>query len=306
MYKNRRFELYLLKNTILSMLPALIVYVAVLVIISAFNISGKFMFEYATGPSAVSKMHDNNIENVELHISRANYLGYDYFKNDKIAGRYYYTFLDGKCVFLIIDSRDDVIYDYVIRGVIKSDKVSYRYLLSQCAADMNIEMDELESITFGYVISEVDYKRVFYLIVQVMIVAVLLIAMNVILVGIYRILFPWRTPSVKDINGVANGKLAVEELNKQLSDNLLINQKHILITDKYLVSPSLFRTDVILTDHIEVWSKHMERKRKFIKNKDIYKLIISDSEDIFYEQEFDDESMVDEIIEFLDKNCGKA
>lgn len=301
MFKNRRFDLYLLKNTILSMLPALAVLVAMMAIISHFEIANKFTFEYADGPDALQRIYDRQVYNVKLHVDRADYLGYDYYLDDDMAGRYYYSFIDGKCIILLIDSKEDVILDYTVKGLIKSDSALYQYLLAQCASDMGIDVEQLQNAAYGYVISEVDYPELFYGIVQIVILIVICIIIITLLEGIYRIILPWKTPSVKAINGVANGKLVVKDLNKQLKECLLLKQKDILVTEKYLIAPSAFRTDVILIDHIEVLSKHMERKHGIFGSKDVYKLIISDSEDMFYEQEFENEQMIDEIIPLLEK-----
>lgn len=301
MYKNRRFDLYLLKNTVLSMLPAMVVLVAMMAMMYHFEIAKKFTFEYADGPDELQRIYAEEVYNVKLHVDRADYLGYEYYLDDNLAGRYYYSFIDGKCIIFLIDSKEDVILDYTVKGMIKADTAIYQYLISQCADDMGIDVEQLQNVTYDYVISEVDYPEFFYGIVQLVIFVVICIIIITILEGIYRILFPWKTPSVKSINGVANGRLVVKDLNNQLKNCLLLKQKNILVTEKYLVAPSVFHTDVIMIDNIEVLSKHMERKRSFGRSRDVYKLIISDSEDMFYEQEFENEQMIDEIIPLLEK-----
>ncbi|MGN0396352.1 MAG: hypothetical protein ACI4EF_13395 [Coprococcus sp.] len=302
MYKNKRFDLYLLKNTLMSILPALIVIIVMMILITHFNISERLSFEYLGSPAALDSSYEKRTYNVCFHIDRADYMGYDYYLDDKLAGRYYYAFIDGRCMVFLIDSRDDVILDYDVKGVVKADTALYQYLISQCALDMGIDTEQFQKVTYDYVISEVDYPKVFYEIIRLVIILILLISMIIVLEGIYHIIFPWKTRSVKSINGVANGKLVVKDLNNQLRDKLLLKQKDIIVTEKYLVAPSLFHTDVILIDHIEVLSKHMERKKHLLlKNRDIYKLIISDSEDMFYEQEFENEQLIDEVIPLLEK-----
>ncbi len=302
MYKNKRFHLYLLKNTIAFIVPALLVFTVLMGLISHFNIMDRFTFKQLINTEIPESSAINKSDNVKIHIDHAEYMGYDYYLDNKKAGRYYYTFIDGKCIVMLINSKEDVISDYDIKGVIKEDTTLYRYLLNQCANDMDMNIEQLEQITYDYVISEVDYPENFYNMVQLFIALLIVMMLFHILQGIYWLIFPWKTPSVKSINGVANGKLVIHDLNKQLRDKILLEQKDIIVTEKYIIAPSLLHTDVILIDHIEVLSKHMERKKHLLfRNRDVYKLIISDSEDMFYEQEFENEKLIDEVIPLLEQ-----
>lgn len=301
MFQYRRLDLLLLKNTAMTVLPALIILTVILCGISYFKLFQNLEFEKIDTLHQLDVAYEDNIRNVELTLDRADYLGYDYYLDGKKNGRYYYSFMDDKCLILLIKSDEDVLLDYTVKGRMKLDNTLYDYILGQCAEDMGITTEQLKSVTYDYVISEAEYPAAFSKIIKVAVIFVIGISLFTVFEGIIWIFLPWRHPQIKNTHGIGEPKLAVRDINRQMHDALMLKQGNVMVTRKYLIVSSLFKTDIIRLRDIEVISKHKERKRSFpwIHGKDVYKLIISNSGDMFYECEFPNEALVDEILPLL-------
>jgi hypothetical protein len=172
---------------------------------------------------------------------------------------------------------------------------------------MNMELDQLKAVTYDYVISEVDYPYVFYTIVKAAFyIAITIIILSVIEAFIY-IICPWLHPQIRRVRKIKNKRLMVGDINRSIHDTTIYHSRNVTITRKYMIITSLFRTDIIVLRDIEVVSKHKERKRLCLPGaeRDVYKIIISNSEDMFYEHEFYDESIADSIMQIIQKRINK-
>jgi hypothetical protein len=291
----------LLKNTIMTLIPIIAILTLMVWGMHHFKLLNNLDFAKVNSLNELDEVYEAGTENVEMTFDKLSYLGYDYKLNGKTAGGYYYAFLDDMCVVVLIDSNETSLYDYTVKGVVKNDNTLYSYVLTQCAEDMNLELEQLKAVTYDYVISEVDYPYAFYTIVKAAFyVAVIIMILSVAEALIY-IVCPWLHPQIRRVKKIKNKRLLVRDINRSIHDTTIYHNKNVTVTRKYLIITSLVHTDIIILSDIEVISKHKERKRSLIPGtrKAVYKLIISNSEDMFYEHEFPEESTIDEMMRFL-------
>lgn len=299
MFETRRLNLLLLKNTIMALLPAVVILLIIIASMAHYNLLGNLEFHQIKNLEDLDAAYYDNIENVQITFQEIDNMGYDYTLNGKKAGSYYYAFLDGKCVILLVDSDEARLYDYTVKGQLKQDNTMYNYLLGQCADAVGFSLDQMKSVTYRFVISEVDYPRVFYGIVKTAFYLAVLIVVFSIVEGLVCIAFPWLHPQMRKLKGVSSRRLIAGDINRQIHDAVRFDRGNVIVTKKYLIISTWMYTDIIILKEIEVISKHKERKKVFLGEKTVFKLIISNSRDMFYEHEFKNEDILDEMIPLI-------
>ncbi len=234
-----------------------------------------------------------------MAFDKLQYMGYDYCMDGKRVGGYYCAWINDKFMIVLIDDTETVIRDYTVQGQLKKDPATCSYILSQCAESAGISKEQLEKITYDYMISEIDYPKTFYGIVKLAFyLALAMMALSLVEI-VCCIFCPWYHPRIRHLQGVFDRKLVVRDINRQLHDAVVYESHNCYVTKKYLIISTLFRTDIVLLRNIEVISKHTERKGRTGHN--IYKLIISNAAGMIYEHNFKSESIVDDIIPLIQK-----
>lgn len=304
MFRYKKLELLLLKNTVMSVLPMVLLLIAILCGMSWFHVFEHLRLADIDTVDQLEAMKENHVSNAEMTLERADCLGYDYYLDGKKSGSYYYSFMDDTCVIFLIDSTEEVLTDYKVRGKVMYDNTLYHYILEQCAKDMDMTSEQLQNFTYAYVISEIDYPALLNDIMKLALIFMITVTVLFVIEAAVWTLMPWRNPQIRKIYGVSSDpKYLVADINKQLSDSLRFQQGNVSITKRYLIVSSLFKTDIIRIRDIGVVSKHKEGKRSFLfrNSQPVYKLIISNSASLFYEYEFTDEAFVDAIIPYIQR-----
>lgn len=307
MGQNKKLNFLLLKNTILSLIPAILIMVVILCCMRYFHLLNNLDFYSVERPSELQQLYESGITNVEMTFPQLHEMGYDYQLDGKKTGSYYYAWVDGKFMIVLIKSEEPVISDYVVQGQLKEDAAVYSYILSQCAESAGMDTKQLEKMSYRYIISEVDYPKTFYRIVKIALyLAFAMIALS-ILELIVCIFCPWLHPQIRRIKGVSDKRLLVRDINRQLHDALLYENKNYLITKKYFVVCSGLRTDIILLRDIDVVSRHKERKRivPWRAEHPVYKLILSTANGRIYEYDFRNETIINDMLPYLSRSGSK-
>lgn len=303
MFAYKKLDLLLLKNTMMSVLPFILVLAFILGGMAYFNVFKNLECETVDSLQQLETAYKNDRYNIEITLDRLDNLGYDYYLDGKKSGSYYYTFMDDTCLILLIGSNEDVLYNYTVRGRVKLDNTLYYYILEQCAKDMGMTREQLQSFTYDYVLSEIEYPELFNNIVKIALVFVILITLYIVLQGVIWTLMPWKHPQIRKLHGIMDTERTVSDVNRQIHDFLKLKEGNVIITKRYLIVSSLFKTDIMRLRDIGSCHKHIVKKRSFpwIQTKDRYKLILSNSVDMYYEYEFLDEELVDKMIPFLER-----
>ena len=303
MFEYRKLELLLLKNSIMTFIPALLTLLFAGFILIRFDVISNVSAVSCSAAGEVTAAYDSGNYNVEIEVSYLRSLGYDYLLDGEKAGEYYYSYMDGKYMIFLLEEDSEVLHNYTVRGRLTKDNTVYNYILEQFASDMGIETDQLKAMVYGFIVNEPDKTSDIYTAIIVVIAIVMGVICILMIECLIWIFFPWMHPQLRKEKRYGDLKYLMRDINRQIHDALKYKSGDVIITGKYFIVSTLYKTDIIRLKDIEVISKHMERKKTFPpgRYRTVYKLIISNSKILFYQHEFVKEEAVDEILPLLKK-----
>ena len=160
--KNRKFESYILKNRIPGIILSLIMVGCMIIMAWHFSLPDRIRSRTYRSIADVESRANPNDRDVTITVDRADYIGYDYYVDSERQGRYYYCQQDGRYAILLIRSNEDVLLNYTLRGRVVSADDVYTSIVDGLAQDMGIPSQQLESKVYPLIISEVDFPRIYY------------------------------------------------------------------------------------------------------------------------------------------------
>lgn len=169
---------------------------------------------------------------------------------------------------------------------------------------MGIPSQQLESKVYPLIISEVDFPRIYYNMMLLVLVLTALWALYNIVRCIYSVCCPWKVSGMQVVSGGKADRNTVRDIDEQLRYNLYYDQDGIAITDKYLVYHGTWHTDVVELSTIETFKKLRTSANIGPADKKIYKLLMVDVDGVTYEQDFKTEAAIDEALSYL-RDSGK-
>ena len=287
----------------MSLLPTIVIMLLIVGGMRHFHLLNNLDFYHVDDPQQLGVLYDAGTTNVEMRFQKLTYMGYDYEIDGERVGGYYYVWVNGKFMVVLLDSDETIICDYLVQGQLKKDPAAYNYILSECAESVGIEQQHLETITYDYLISEVDYPKTFYMIVKAALIIAFAVIILSIIEGIVYWFYPWKHPQIRQMKGYRDKKLLTGDINRQLHDALVYETGNCYVTRKYLVIWTPFRTDIIVLRDIDVVSRHKETKKilPWMPPRDVYKLIISNANGAIFEHDFHDEKILDTILPYIQK-----
>ena len=302
--KNRKFESYILKNRIPGIILSLIMVGCMIIMAWHFSLPDRIRSRTRTisqtggrrlGPWNRLRMRASACwaepeRGVEKGVER--------------QGRYYYCQQDGRYAILLIRSNEDVLLNYTLRGRVVSADDVYTSIVDGLAQDMGIPSQQLESKVYPLIISEVDFPRIYYNMMLLVLVLTALWALYNIVRCIYSVCCPWKVSGMQVVSGGKADRNTVRDIDEQLRYNLYYDQDGIAITDKYLVYHGTWHTDVVELSTIETFKKLRTSANIGPADKKIYKLLMVDVDGVTYEQDLKTEAAIDEALSYL-RDSGK-
>ncbi len=307
MFENNKLNLFLLKNTIISLIPVAILIAAVIIAMQHYDLFTNLDFYSLDDPSQIEQAYEDGISNVTITFEKLSNMGFDYMESGEKAGSYYYSYSDGKIAIVLIDREEEVLYDYQVKGRIKEDSAAYSYIISHCADIAGIDKSSLEFVTCDYIISEMSHPVLYYTVIKLAICVIFLIILVSFMDIFASIFIPWMHPQIRMMRGKFDKKLFVRDLNRQLRYYLIYKGDGCYITKKYMVLCTPLHTQVIIRQKVEAVSRHKETKKSFlfVGGKNVYRLIISSANGIIYEHAFKSKQACNEVYEVICANTKK-
>lgn len=302
--KNRKFESYILKNRIPGIILSLIMVGCMIIMAWHFSLPDRIRSRTYRSIADVESRANPNDRDVTITVDRADYIGYDYYVDSERQDRYYYCQQDGRYAILLIRSNEDVLLNYTLRGRVVSADDEYTSIVDGLAQDMGIPSQQLESKVYPLIISEVDFPRIYYNMMLLVLVLTALWALYNIVRCIYSVCCPWKVSGMQVVSGGKADRNTVRDIDEQLRYNLYYDQDGIAITDKYLVYHGTWHTDVVELSTIETFKKLRTSANIGPADKKIYKLLMVDVDGVTYEQDFKTEAAIDEALSYL-RDSGK-
>lgn len=302
MLKNKKYEGYLLINRIWGTMLSLVMVVIMLVMAGRFELISRLGSRSYRTFAEIATQTDAGNEDVDITVKRADYAGYDYYVDSERRGRYYYCEEDGRFAILLLDSTEDVVLSYKLRGRVMPADDSYDEILAGLAADIGIDKERIRAEAYDMVVSEIDFPRIYYNMMLLVLVLSVVWLLYRLADCIYVYVCPWKNPGSSVSVGGRMDRNTIIDVDEQLRHNVYYEQDGIVITDKYFVYHGMWRTDIVELSNIETYKK-LKTTSNISGGRRLYKLLMTDTEGVTYEQNFKTESSLDEAITFLmDKN----
>ena len=186
-----------------------------------------------------------------------------------------------------------------IKGRMISGGSEYSSIIDGITSDMGIAAAQLETRMYPLIISEVDFPRIYYNMMLLVLIVTVLWSVYVIVRCIYEVSCPWKVRSVRDVLGKRADRQTIRDIDSQLRYEMYYDQYGIAITDKYFVCHGMWHTDVVALDNIETFKKLRTSSNIGSGKKKIYKLLMVDVDGVTYEQDFRSEKDINEALSYL-------
>ena len=294
--KKNRMPLLLLRNTVCIVIPAVIVFVVLLVFTIQHPVVYRMICHNAESLEDIRQWNERDCRNIAYTVPSMKYIGYDYYEDDKRVGAYYYSFIDGECVLFLMRTKEPEpeLKDVRVCGMVLEDASTVEDVKSELAKGLNMDYDSLNALIYPLVISEPDYPYLETGLLFMGIIVPCIVSAWIIINSVFWTIQPYRHPSAKALSEFGDRKLVYEEVGSQLKHRLLQHNYNYYLTDEYLVISNWFTTDFIRIDYIRYISKHMIQSKS--GKKQVYRLTMSNPEKMFYEKDFRSEACADEIM----------
>lgn len=302
----KKFEKLLLKNTLAIALPAMVVFLVLIILFARHPLFKQIkcvtILEEEDYNISIGKLYLNNTTNVELTVKDLYYTGFDYYVDGEIEGAYYYSTATEKLSIYLIKTSEPESYieETVIKGKIIKDDISAEHIINRFAEDNGLDVELLDGYCFDYIISEPDYPHAYITMLYVFFLMPIVVCA---LILIYTIVI-WYNPSIhsqcKQLANYGEIGAIIDELNVQLKNHLLFKKNKIYITKDYLIVNYFIRTDVVKLDYIKYLSKNLVEKKEFPRGtREVFRLTMSDPDSIFYEVDFVSEEFIDDVVSYI-------
>ncbi len=299
--RKKPFERLLLKNTLAIALPAIAVFLVLVVLFTRYPLLAEikcYQIEYTDRlDEELALMDAAGTLNVKYHARDLYYTGYNSVEKGKIKAAYYYSNVGGTYQFFLINTEapENYIKERVVKGKILNDPILPASILNAYTEEGVIPKDVLDGIAGEFIISEPDYPRAYNMMVYVFFILPIVLNVCILIYTVFVTINPGIHGQARQLELYGDPDEIIEELNEELTDKLLYNEANIYITEHYLVVSYLAKTDVVLLSSVKYVSKNVIQKKH--KGRKLYRLTLSTPELLFYEIDFMSEAWIDDVME---------
>lgn len=296
--KKERLNLLLLKNTVVMLVPAVIVFVVIFILVRQYPVIYQMTCHDVDTLEEMQEWYQKGCYNVKVRIPSMKYTGFDYYEDGKRTGAYYYTFVKNECVFLLMKTKtpDPVLEGRTVKGRILADSISLTAMKNGFAKELGLDYDSFEAFVYPLLLSEIDYPYLENFLIWTGLILPYISAAMVILLSVVWTILPYRHPSVRQLSEFGDRRLVYQEVKSQCKNRLIQHNYNYYITDEYLLVSNPATTDFIRIDFIRYISGHIVTRRNGTQ---VYRLTMSNPEKMFYEKDFRSEACADEIMTVL-------
>lgn len=299
----KKFQRLLFKNTFAVVVPAIAVLLVLSVLLLRYPIFDRLECQDISGVAdyngRLQTMYEADTRLVTYEAKNLYYTGYDYYIDDKLKGAYYYSIENGDMNFFIIETEapESFIEEYIIKGEIIKDNISVPHIVNKLASTAGIKEELVENYYSYYVISELDYPGAYISLIYLLCLSPAIICGLIILYTLMIMINPAMHSQTEQLQNYGNVRQEIREINAELKEKLLYRNENIYITHNYMIVSYLLKTEVIKLDMVRYLSKNLvDKKVGFNKSIEVYRLTISNPGILFYEVDFEDEDVIDEVV----------
>lgn len=220
--------------------------------------------------SDTDDMYANDVHFVNVTFDKLYYTGFEYIKNGKTDGYYYYCLYDGKCTFVLLDSDKikepkDTITGYSMNASLEKQNDLIKKMISGFSKQLNWTNDGLLSVTSLCFIDETGFNSSMYVFFGICLFILVVMLFSYLAINITYLIAPGLDPAClrfRKITGELKYLMYVDaEINNP--DNIVFSSRNLIITDNYFIYNGIFSIDIVPIDSIK---KIHKSEHTFFKN----------------------------------------
>lgn len=309
----KSFKLLILKNTLAIAIPAIAVFVVLICLLVKFPVFERINDVHISQTDLQETGLEDRLEelyledktNIEIELNDLYYTGFNYKVDGRLKGAYYYSMSNGKLHMYLIATGEPENYigQITIKGKLLKDSVASAHILTSLVQSEGIDSKIVEGYASEYIISEVDYPKA-YIVLVYLFYAIPIIISIIILIFTGLV---WFKPDIhsqsKQLASYGDIKDIIRQINEELNGENVYKKKNIYITQSYMLVNYLTKTDVIKLDLIKYLSKNEVTKSNMLGKKiNVFRLTVSNPDTMFYEIDFGNEELCDEVMEYMSES----
>lgn len=298
-HKQKSLRSLLFKNTIIILIPTILVLVAVLGVSRHYPIIYRMTNHKIEQLTDLDKWYGERAYNVTVNPLQLKYTGYNYYEDERLTGAYYYSFMENTCVFFLIKTKnpEPVIENVTVRGKMLKDSATAEAMKNGFSQELGLDYNDFNTFVNPILISEPDYPYLEIILMWIVLILPSVGACVIIVSSIVWMIHPERHPATRQLSEIGDRRLVYEEVQSQFKNRMLQHNYNYYVTEDYLIISRWMTTDFIRIDFIRYISKHVIQKMH--GKRQVYRLTMSNPEKMFYERDFYSESCADEIMATL-------
>ena len=300
------FNKLLRKNLLYLAFPVVLVLSILLLLLQQVARLEVFQTTSMDDLSLVKTLYASGERNVSVTLGDLQSAGFSQTEGDKETAEYFYRKVNGKMQLVLLKTstaqkyRKGELAGGEVRVRIGKDEVAAQHIEHAYAASLGFSQGEMTGVFSPYILDETQYP-----LTRIRILRIASISLSALLglLMIYVILataFPALNQEawiLKRYGGVAR---TIRRLDREMEKQLKYHQDNVTVTENYLIVSYITRIDVVRIDDIKYLSKHVERRRRGIGRQiHIYRLTASNGEDLYFEADFNEEDIVNDIIYYM-------
>lgn len=300
--KDKKFSSLLVRNTIMLLVPPVAaIFMAVLV---AFRMADlrEYNFYRLDSLSNLETYINNYMLNVSFDVKGIKPAGYDYTVNGKKQGEYYYIYQDDQIwLFAMKFSGIEKLKkgDTLINFRITTDTQVTEKVMKDLAESFGAKEKNMTGFVNPVILNEFEYPRYKIIAMQGILYGGTAVFAVLFLYMILVIIFPALSIDAKRLSQYGKRRDVIKQINEELKDKLLYRGEDAYVTEGFLITYLGNGIQVVKLDDVKYLSKHVEEKKGFFSNRKIYKLAASNVDKLYYEHEFLEEEVIDNIIYYI-------
>lgn len=257
------------------------------------------------------RLYQDGSRYVDFSLNDLHYSTYDYYPGGKGEASCYYYILDEEngpsCVFFLIpehftEDRSDVLETYSAKAKFVSGGSRFDTFISGFSTDIGWDSNALLEISGHFAVSQTDYRPGLVLAIMILLLLVLAASFVYMIVNIVYMIAPHLHPACRRLKHFGLDGKDFTEIDRELSQNLLIHAGRLYVTENYLVALGKRNLWMIPLFNI-VWAYKYSNWNPLVKkNKLSYSLIVITSPKDKVSIRGNRKSHTDRILHFLEEN----
>lgn len=198
------------------------------------------------------KMYADDVRFVIASFDKLYYTGYDYIKNGKTAGYYYYSLDDNKCTFVLVDSDNikepkDTLTGYSMNASLEKQNDLIKKMISGFSENLDWTNDGLLSVTSVCFIDETGFNSSMYVFFGICLFILVVMLFSYLIINIVYFIAPGLDPACMKLKKMTDNPGCLVQADAEINtpEAIIYSSKKIIMTTHYLFYRGIFNIDVI-------------------------------------------------------------